>query len=194
MLERDVERYLMRLVKAAGGRAAKLTIRGQRGWPDRLVALPGGILALVELKRPRKSALSPAQRALHANLARLGIKVHVPHTIEDVKDLMMELRHAQYVREAAQSDAGRRARELNDRDPGQGGQGVCEGGREEGASWEDEGNAEMSNKRKAPVKGVTERLSQRIAKTERLAPVKGVTERKAAPKGVTARRATLRGQ
>jgi hypothetical protein len=53
-LERDVERVLVRGIKALGGEVRKLTWVGRRGAPDRLVFLPPGSRLPAESKRKRK--------------------------------------------------------------------------------------------------------------------------------------------
>jgi hypothetical protein len=52
--ERDIERYLIGEVERHGGVALKFT--GARGMPDRIVLLPGGRIAFVEVKRPGQRA------------------------------------------------------------------------------------------------------------------------------------------
>ena len=42
--ERDVEAYLRRLVEAQGGVCKKFLPDYARGWPDRLVLFPRGVL------------------------------------------------------------------------------------------------------------------------------------------------------
>ncbi|MFA6718368.1 MAG: VRR-NUC domain-containing protein [Prevotella sp.] len=54
MLERDIENYLVRKVKAKGGIAYKFTSPQRRSVPDRLVVLPRGRIFFVELKAPGK--------------------------------------------------------------------------------------------------------------------------------------------
>lgn len=50
MRERDVERYLVERVRAAGGEVRKVQWIGRRGAPDRVVFLNGA--HFIELKRP----------------------------------------------------------------------------------------------------------------------------------------------
>lgn len=52
MREKDIEQYLVKQAKAAGGKAYKWTSPGNAGVPDRIVMLPGGRVAFVELKAP----------------------------------------------------------------------------------------------------------------------------------------------
>ena len=82
--EAAIETYLIRRIRERGGKTAKMTITGQRGWPDRLVILPGGIISLVELKRPKGGVLSSSQRLLIGELADLGVHVWQLHSREDI--------------------------------------------------------------------------------------------------------------
>jgi len=54
MLEKYIEKKLVAEVKKMGGIAAKFISPGLDGMPDRLVLLPLGKMAFVELKAPRK--------------------------------------------------------------------------------------------------------------------------------------------
>lgn len=54
MLEKEIEQSLVRSVKKIGGRCLKFTCPGLDGVPDRLVLLPKGKCAFVELKAPDK--------------------------------------------------------------------------------------------------------------------------------------------
>lgn len=74
-LESSLEAYFYHAVRVAGGLVVKLAPT-VRGIPDRLVFLPGGVMALVELKATG-GALSPIQRHRHAELATLGTPVVV---------------------------------------------------------------------------------------------------------------------
>lgn len=85
MLEKDVEAYLRKKVKAMGGRAYKWVSPGNAGVPDRIVVLPNGKVWFIELKRPggKLSALQLAQIRL---LAKLGQNVCVIYTKEEVDE------------------------------------------------------------------------------------------------------------
>ena len=52
MLEKTIERKLTVAVKKAGGIAVKFVSPSFDGMPDRLVLLPDGLIAFVELKAP----------------------------------------------------------------------------------------------------------------------------------------------
>lgn len=71
MRETVVEYYLRDEIKAIGGKAYKFVSPGNRGVPDRLVCLPGGIKIFVETKAPGKKP-TPKQKAEQAILVKLG--------------------------------------------------------------------------------------------------------------------------
>lgn len=76
MKEKTIEQKLVKVVRAAGGIAPKLVSPGMAGMPDRLVLLPGGRLAFVEVKAPGVPP-RPLQLRRHALLRRLGFRVYV---------------------------------------------------------------------------------------------------------------------
>lgn len=82
-LEENVEDFFRRQVRLLGGRAIKL-VPVEKGMPDRLVLLPGGLMFLVELKQA-KSKPSPAQVVWHMRAARMGHPVAVLHTKDEVR-------------------------------------------------------------------------------------------------------------
>lgn len=88
MLERKVEDALVAGVKDRGGVAWKWLIRGTRGIPDRICFLPGGVLLLVELKRPKGGRVSGPQHTIARLLGKLGFVVHLAFTIEQVEQLL----------------------------------------------------------------------------------------------------------
>lgn len=74
--EAEVETALRRAAEAAGGKAFKFVSPGVVGVPDRVVVLPGGKVAFVEMKapggKPRK-----VQRIVLRKLYRMGARVAV---------------------------------------------------------------------------------------------------------------------
>lgn len=76
MRENVIESYLVKKVKEAGGRAYKFVSPGNAGVPDRLVLLPGGKIAFVELKAPgrKPTALQIVQQN---RISNLGFEVYV---------------------------------------------------------------------------------------------------------------------
>lgn len=74
MREKEIESKLRREVKARGGLAIKFVSPGMNGVPDRLVLLPGGRIAFVELKAPGRK-MRPLQVRRAHQLEALGFKV-----------------------------------------------------------------------------------------------------------------------
>lgn len=74
MAEASVEAHLVRVTKRHGGWALKFTSPGTAGVPDRIVLLPGGRIAFIELKRRGKVA-EKLQDWVQGRLRRLGFRV-----------------------------------------------------------------------------------------------------------------------
>lgn len=88
MREKYVEQRLTTAVRNRDGRALKFVSPGWAGVPDRLVLLPGGHLAFVELKAPGQS-LRPLQVKRKRQLEALGFSVYCidhPSQIEGALD------------------------------------------------------------------------------------------------------------
>ena len=88
-LENEVEGHLRRRVEKAGGVCVKFLPDFARGFPDRIVLLPGGVLVWVETKRPQGGVLSPVQKVQHVLLRRLGQRVEVVWT-KDQADALID--------------------------------------------------------------------------------------------------------
>ena len=76
MLEKTIERALVRDVKNIGGWCLKLNSPSMDGLPDRLVLLPKGRCGFVELKAPGKKP-RPLQVMRMKKLTELGFSCHV---------------------------------------------------------------------------------------------------------------------
>ena len=111
MLERDIEDYLVKRVKAMGGEVRKVQWIGRNSAPDRLVMLPptwfkkqeapfglvGNFPAQtiwVEVKNPKTIVTFPAdareraQAREHKRMRDLGQRVEVIGTLEGVEGLL----------------------------------------------------------------------------------------------------------
>jgi hypothetical protein len=76
MREKVIEKKLEMEVKKRGGICPKFTSLGFDGMPDRLVLLPDGKIAFIEVKAPGKKP-RPLQLARHRLLRELGFQVFV---------------------------------------------------------------------------------------------------------------------
>ena len=90
MSEKTTERMLTGVVKAIGGMAPKLISPGLSGMPDRLILLPGGRLAFVEVKAPGMQ-LRPLQVKRKRQLEALGFKVCVLDRKEQIQQILKEI-------------------------------------------------------------------------------------------------------
>lgn len=91
MREKQIESKLVIEVKKIGGIAPKLVSPGFDGMPDRLVLLPDGHIAFVELKAPGKKP-RPLQLARHRLLRSLGFRVYVIDDAEQIGGMLDEIR------------------------------------------------------------------------------------------------------
>jgi len=83
ILEKEVERHLVKKVKEQEGLAIKLLAVHFVGLPDRLVLLPKARMFFVELKRP-KAKPRKIQLYVHDLLRSLGFDVRVIDSKEKV--------------------------------------------------------------------------------------------------------------
>ena len=87
MKETEIEKKLVRKVKAKGGIAPKFVSPSYAGMPDRLVLLPGGVFAFAELKAPGMKP-RPLQVARHRMLRDLGFKVYVIDGTQQIEEVL----------------------------------------------------------------------------------------------------------
>jgi len=89
--EKVLERYLCAEVKSLGGWAVKLLSGLVTGLPDRLILLPGGVVAFVEVKTTGKKA-SAIQLVRHKQLMQLGFRVEVLNSKEGINNFINSYR------------------------------------------------------------------------------------------------------
>jgi len=88
--ESDIEKYLVRKVKEKGGLAIKFVSPSISGIPDRLLLLPEGKLAFVELKAKGKKP-RPLQLKRMADFRKLGFKTFVIDDKEQIGGVIDEI-------------------------------------------------------------------------------------------------------
>ena len=69
----------------------KFTSPGTAGVPDRIVLMPGGRIAFVEVKAPGEKP-RPLQLSRHKLLRRLGFLVYVLDACEDIEKIILEVK------------------------------------------------------------------------------------------------------
>ena len=90
MREKQIEQKLVKTVKAKGGLCLKFVSPSFDGMPDRLILLPVGKIAFVELKAPGKKP-RPLQIARHKTLMSLGFRVFIIDSTEQIKTILDEM-------------------------------------------------------------------------------------------------------
>ncbi len=91
MREKTIEQKLVTAVKKHGGICPKFVSPGFDGMPDRLVLLPHGRGAFVEVKAPGEKP-RPLQLARHGMLQKLGYQVYVLDDAEQIGEILDEIR------------------------------------------------------------------------------------------------------
>ena len=90
MREKKIEQKLVTAVKKHGGICPKFVSPGFDGMPDRLLLLPHGRFAFVEVKAPNQKP-RPLQLTRHRLLRRLGFRVYVLDALEDIDKIIKEV-------------------------------------------------------------------------------------------------------
>lgn len=91
MREKTIEQKLVTAVKKHGGICPKFVSPGFDGMPDRLVLLPFGRFAFVEVKAPGEKP-RPLQLARHGMLQKLGYSVYVLDDVNQIGGILDEIR------------------------------------------------------------------------------------------------------
>ena len=87
MRERDIERRLVSEARERGGMAVKLVSPGIDALPDRLVLMPDGKMAFVELKAPGRKP-RPVQRVRIRQLVAMGYGVYVIDSVDQIEEVL----------------------------------------------------------------------------------------------------------
>ena len=90
MREKEIEQRLVQAVKDMGGIAPKFVSPGLDGVPDRLILLPGGHMAFVELKAPGQTP-RPLQRHRIGEFRQLGFRVYIIDDINQIGGVLNEV-------------------------------------------------------------------------------------------------------
>lgn len=90
MREKEVEQSLVKAVKAVHGLCIKFTSPGYDGVPDRLVLLPKGRMAFVELKAPGKKPRALQIRRMK-QLRNLGFSCFVVDNTDAIGGVIDEI-------------------------------------------------------------------------------------------------------
>jgi len=92
MTEKYIEQKLVAAAKKRGGMALKFVSPGLDGVPDRIVLLPMGRIAFIELKAPGKK-MRPIQVKRKRQLEALGFLVYCIDGIEQIGGVLDEIKN-----------------------------------------------------------------------------------------------------
>lgn len=90
MREKATEQQLVKQAKKKGGIALKFVSPGFAGIPDRLVLMPYGKMAFVEVKAPNKKPRA-LQLSRHRLLRELGFRVYVLDDPEQIGGILDDI-------------------------------------------------------------------------------------------------------
>lgn len=90
-LEQKIEKKLAREVRNHGGLCLKFTSPGTAGMPDRLIIMPGGHTAFIEVKAPGQKP-RPLQKHRLQQLQQLGATTYVLDNPHHITEIINEIR------------------------------------------------------------------------------------------------------
>lgn len=90
MRERDIEQQLVKAVKKTGGLCLKFISPSMNGVPDRLLLMPNGRAAFVELKSTGKK-MRTLQKQRKEQLERLGFSVFCIDSTEQIGGVIVDI-------------------------------------------------------------------------------------------------------
>lgn len=92
--EGKIQAYAQAEFKKLGGLVRKIRYEGRNGCPDLLVLLPGGLVLFVEVKKDERTKPDPHQLREHERMRQRGANVAIVGSIEQVNELVAEVRHS----------------------------------------------------------------------------------------------------
>ena len=93
MREKTIESKVIKAVKSMGGLSPKFVSPGLDGVPDRLVLLPGGNMAFIEVKAPGET-MRPLQVRRKRQLESLGFSVYCLDSPAQIGGILSEIQSA----------------------------------------------------------------------------------------------------
>lgn len=99
MREKEIEQKLVKEVRRSGGLCPKFTSPGMAGMPDRLVLMPEGKMAFVELKAPGRK-MRPLQIRRKRQLENLQYRVFCLDSENGIKEVVDEIRSSRVSEES----------------------------------------------------------------------------------------------
>ncbi len=90
MREKIIESRLVQEAQSRGGLCWKFTSPGTDGVPDRIVLMPGGKIAFVEVKAPGEK-MRALQIRRKQQLERVGFSVYCLDSLEQIRPILDEV-------------------------------------------------------------------------------------------------------
>lgn len=87
MLEKVIERQLVKSIKACGGWCIKVNTLSACGFPDRMVLMPNGKIGFVEVKAPGKKPRAIQVKRIK-QLRDLGFQCFVVDDVSEIGEIL----------------------------------------------------------------------------------------------------------